>query len=63
MALLSKYTTIPSTVSFFFVFIDFFLLLLLFVEVADIPADVVGKSSTDSAADAISLAVDSGELV
>jgi len=39
------------------------LLLSLFVGAADIPADSVGKPPVDSAADAISLAVDSGKLV
>ena len=39
------------------------LLPLSFVGAADIPANTVGKPPADSAADAISLAVDSGELV
>ena len=47
-----------------FSFIDFLLLFSLsFVGAADIHADSVGKPPADSAADAISLAVDSGELV
>jgi hypothetical protein len=38
-------------------------LLLLFAEVADIPFNTVGKLLVDSSVDAISLAIESGDLV
>jgi predicted Zn-dependent peptidase len=55
---------IPISSNFLlFSFIYFLLLLSLFAGDADIPADTVSKPPADSAADAISLAVDSGKLV
>jgi hypothetical protein len=50
-------------ISFLFNFIDFLFSSPLFIGVSDIPANTVGKPLADSAADAISFAVDNGELV
>jgi hypothetical protein len=61
-ALLGNFTAMSSN-SFSFNFIGFLLLLLLLAEAADIPADSIGKLPADSFADAISMAIESGDLV
>jgi hypothetical protein len=61
-ALLGNFTAMSSN-SFSFNFIGFLLLLLLLAEAADIPADSIGKLPADSATDAISMEIESGDLV
>jgi sRNA-binding carbon storage regulator CsrA len=62
MALLGNFIAV-SLNSFLFRFIGFLLLLFLLVGAADISADYVGKLRADSVADAISMAIESGEFV
>jgi hypothetical protein len=62
VALLGNFTALSSN-SFSSSFIDFFLMLLLLAEAANIPVDSIGKLPANSATDAISMEIESGDLV